>query len=103
MMRGLDLGGNFLFHGFFCRVMRVHVFVENVDELRDDSVSLERREQASVNIDGSLRLFKRTGQRNADVGVLRLTRPLTTQPMTASFISSTPTYWPFQPGICSRR
>ena len=49
--------------------------------------------QLAVDVDGGLRLFKRTRKRDADVGMLGLAPgPLTMQPMTASLSSSTPGY-----------
>jgi hypothetical protein len=43
------------------------------------------------------------GQADADVGMLALAGPLTMQPITATFIFSTPGYFARHTGICARR
>src|ERR1700691_1772440 len=50
--------------------MRIHIFVENGDEFRDDAIAFEGGEQASIHINRSLRLFERARQGYSDVGVL---------------------------------
>src|SRR5208283_578165 len=56
----------------FYRVVRIHVVVENLDEFSDDVVALERQHEAAVNVNRSFRFFEGSGQRDADVGMLRL-------------------------------
>src|ERR1700722_11693970 len=52
------------------RVVRVHVVVENLDELGHDMVAFESSEEASIYVDGSFRFFEGTGQRNSEARVL---------------------------------
>src|SRR3984957_5937402 len=70
----LDSGGNFFFNRLPCRIVRVYILIENFDELGDNAVAFQRGEQASIHIDRSLGLLKRSGQGDADVGVFRFAR-----------------------------
>src|SRR5216110_2990535 len=56
---------------FASGVVRVHVVIENLDELGDDFVAFEGGEEASIDVDGGFRFFERAGQRDAEAGVLR--------------------------------
>src|SRR5271154_69737 len=62
----------FSYEFFFGGVVRFHVVVEDLDELGYDLVALERGEQATVNVDRSLRLFERSRQRDAEACMFRL-------------------------------
>src|SRR5207253_6698174 len=52
------------------------VLLENGEKFADDALTAERREQLAVDINGSFRLLERSRERYADIGVLRLTRPV---------------------------
>src|SRR5581483_4759455 len=69
--RGLRLHRHFFYFRFFRRVVGLDVIVENLDEFRDDAVTLQRGEQTSVDVDRSFRLFECTGKRYSDIGVFR--------------------------------
>src|SRR3954454_18111229 len=56
------------------RVPLRHVLVEDVDELADEAVATQRAIEAAVDEDGRHRLLEGAGQRDSDVGVLRLPR-----------------------------
>jgi len=86
----LSLGGNFFSHGLPGRIVRVHVFIENPDELGDDAIALQRSEQPTVDIDRSLGSSNVPGSEMPMLACFDSPGPLTTQPITASFISSTP-------------
>src|SRR5258708_29295671 len=51
--------------------MRLEVGVENLDEVGYDLLALECSEQATVHVNGGLRFFGRSRQRNAEAWVLR--------------------------------
>src|SRR5580692_5513809 len=67
----LVCSGYFFPLGLAGRVVRVNVFVENADELRDYAITFESGEQASIHVDRSLWFLECAWQRDADVGVLR--------------------------------
>src|SRR4029077_7659252 len=48
----------------------IHVRLQNLKELRHDSVAFERHLEPAVDVHGRLRLLERPGQRNTDVSVL---------------------------------
>src|SRR5712671_2364198 len=48
------------------------VLLENLQEFSDDQVALERQFELAIHIHGGLGLLERPGERDADVGVLRL-------------------------------
>ena len=54
----------------FCRdlhsgsVVRFHVFIQDLDELRDNPFALQRGEEAAIDIDRRLGFFERPGQRD---------------------------------------
>src|SRR6266849_2338888 len=54
------------------RVALLDVVVENLQELGDDGVALERELEGAVDEDGRLGLLEGAGERDADVGVLAL-------------------------------
>ena len=66
------------------------VVFQNGQELADYFISSERHEQPSVDIDWRFRFLGRTRKRDTDVRVLRLSGPIHTQPITATFKCSTP-------------
>src|SRR5882672_9370161 len=58
------------------RVALLDVVVEDLQEVGDDGVALERELERAVHEDGGLGLLEGAGQRDADVGVLGLARPV---------------------------
>src|ERR1700686_189785 len=56
---------------FFLCVVRFNVVVENLNELGDNAVALQRGEQAAIYIDGSFGFLERSGKGNTKTGVLR--------------------------------
>src|SRR5713101_1307480 len=63
--------GDFFGGRFFLCVVRFNVVVENLDELGDNAVALQRGEQAAIYIDGSFGFLERSGQGNTETGVFR--------------------------------
>ena len=49
--------------------MAFHVLMQNLDELGDDVVALERGEQAAIDVDRGFGFFEGAGQGNAEAGV----------------------------------
>src|SRR5713226_2711382 len=54
------------------RVALLDVVVENLQELGDDGVALERELEGAVHEDGRLGLLEGAGERDADIGMLAL-------------------------------
>src|SRR6202023_1441204 len=68
--RGSDSGFSSDFFGrdFFLCVVRFNVVVENLNELGDNAVALQRGEQAAIYVDGSFGFLERSGQGNTETG-----------------------------------
>ena len=84
-------------------VVRGHVVVQNSDELGHDAVALERGHQAAIHVDRRLGSSNVPGSEMPMLECLDSPGPLTTQPITATFMVSTPGGSRFHLGICSRR
>src|ERR1700724_1221341 len=60
--------GDFLGGRGFLGIVRFNVVVENLNELGDNVVALQRGEQAAVDIDGSFGFLERSGRGNTETG-----------------------------------
>src|SRR5260370_20126380 len=68
MRSGSGLTGDFFGGRLFLCVVRCNVVVENLDELGDNAVALQRGVHAAIHIDGSFGFFERSGQGNTEAG-----------------------------------
>src|SRR3954465_8895426 len=73
--RGIRSDGNRFFSGDG-RVMRSDVLIQDRDELRYDGIPAQREGKFAVDINRRYRLFKRAGQRDSDIRVLRFARTI---------------------------
>ena len=70
--------------------MAGYVVVQDALEVGDDGVAFEGDGKFAIDVDGCLGFFEGSGQEMPMLACLDSPGPLTMQPMTASFISSTP-------------
>src|SRR5450631_2295242 len=57
-------------------VMALHVTIQNLFELRHNRVAAQRHRKFSIDVNRRNRIFKCSRQTDAEVGVLRFTRPV---------------------------
>ena len=81
----------------------LHVFLEDHQELLHDAVALERRDSLPSTYTGAFGSSNVPGSEMPMLACFDSPGPFTTQPITATRISSTPGCVSRQTGICSRR